>query len=105
MAIIDFRVCKSVLGLRSFMSEIVLQPEEKIMAEEIPEKYRDLFDKKAFANLATMMPDGTPQVTPVWVDFDGTHVLINSALGRQKDKNLRRNPSVAMSIVDPDNPY
>jgi PPOX class probable F420-dependent enzyme len=75
------------------------------MAEGIPEKYRDLFDKKAFANLATMMPDGTPQVTPVWVDYDGTHVLVNSARGRQKDKNLRRNPTVALSIQDPDNPY
>src|ERR1041385_3889801 len=75
------------------------------MAGVIPEKYIDLFDKKAFANLATMMPDGTPQVTPVWVDYDGTHVIINSARGRQKDKNLRSNPAVAMAIVDPDNPY
>jgi PPOX class probable F420-dependent enzyme len=75
------------------------------MAEGIPEKYRDLFDKKAFANLATMMPDGTPQVTPVWVDYDGTHVIVNSARGRQKDKNLRRNPKVSLSIQDPDNPY
>jgi PPOX class probable F420-dependent enzyme len=65
----------------------------------------DLFQKKAFANLATLMPDGTPQVTPVWVDFDGTHVLVNSARGRQKDKNMERNPSVALSILDPDNPY
>jgi PPOX class probable F420-dependent enzyme len=75
------------------------------MAEVIPEKYRDLFNKKAFANLATMMPDGTPQVTPVWVDYDGTHVIVNSARGRQKDKNLRRNPKVSLSIQDPDNPY
>jgi PPOX class probable F420-dependent enzyme len=75
------------------------------MAIEIPEKYRDLFDKKAFASLATVMPDGSPQVTPVWVDFDGTHVIVNSALGRQKDKNMHSNPSVALSILDPDNPY
>jgi PPOX class probable F420-dependent enzyme len=75
------------------------------MAEGIPEKYRDLFDKKAFAHLATMMPDGTPQVTPVWVDYDGTHVIVNSARGRQKDKNLRRSPNVSLSIQDPDNPY
>ena len=74
---------------------------------EIPEKFRDLFDadKKAFAHVVTMMPDGTPQVTPVWVDYDGTHVIINSARGRQKDKNLRRNPNVALSIQDPANPY
>ncbi|HET8675513.1 MAG TPA: PPOX class F420-dependent oxidoreductase, partial [Blastocatellia bacterium] len=75
------------------------------MAENIPEKYKDLFNKKAFANLATLMPDGTPQVTPVWVDYDGSHVLVNSARGRQKDKNMERNPSVSLSIMDPDNPY
>jgi PPOX class probable F420-dependent enzyme len=78
---------------------------EKTMAEAIPEKYLDLFDKKAFASLATVMPDGSPQVTPVWVDYDGTHVLVNSARGRQKDKNMERNSSVALSIMDPDNPY
>jgi PPOX class probable F420-dependent enzyme len=75
------------------------------MAEAIPEKYRDLFDKKAFANLATIMPDGTPQVTPVWVDYDGEYILVNSARGRRKDKNMERNPSVALSITDPENPY
>lgn len=75
------------------------------MAENIPDRYSDLFQKKAFANLATLMPDGTPQVTPVWVDYDGTHVLVNSARGRQKDKNMERNPAVALSILDPDNPY
>jgi PPOX class probable F420-dependent enzyme len=74
---------------------------------EIPEKFRDLFDydKKAFAHVATLMPDGTPQVTPVWVDYDGTHIIINSARGRQKDKNLRRSPNVSLSIQDPGNPY
>lgn len=75
------------------------------MAEEIPEKFRDLFDKKAFAHVATMMPDGTPQVTPVWVDYDGQYVIINSARGRQKDKNIKRNPAVSLSIQDPENPY
>src|SRR5919201_7090523 len=72
---------------------------------KIPEKYLDLFSKKAFANLATLMPDGSPQVTPVWCDFDGTNVLINSAKGRIKDKNMRRNKRVALSIMDPDNAY
>ena len=75
------------------------------MAGVIPEKYLDLFDKKAFAHLATLMPDGTPQVTPVWCDYDGTYILFNSAKGRQKDKNIRRNPAVALSLQDPDNPY
>lgn len=75
------------------------------MAGVIPEKYIDLFDKKAFANLATLNPDGTPQVTPVWVDYDGSHVLVNSARGRRKDKNMESNRAVALSIQDPDNPY
>lgn len=75
------------------------------MSDTIPNKYLDLFNKKAFANLATLMPDGQPQVTPVWCDFDGEHVLINTAKGRQKDRNLRREPRVSLAISDPDNPY
>lgn len=72
----------------------------------IPESYRDLLTtKKAFANLATVMADGTPQVTPIWIDFDGTHVIVNSAKGRLKDKNLRSRSQVGLSISDPDNPY
>jgi PPOX class probable F420-dependent enzyme len=71
----------------------------------IPASHLDLFKKKAFAHLATLMPDGQPQVTPVWVDFDGQHVVINTAAGRQKDKNLQRDGRVALSIADPDNPY
>ncbi len=73
--------------------------------QTIPEEYLDLFKKKAFAHLATLMADGTPQVTPVWCDFDGIHIRINSARGRQKDQNIRRDPRVSMSILDPDNPY
>ena len=75
------------------------------MAQAIPEKYQDLFKKAAFGNLATVMKDGSPQVTPVWVDYDGKYVRFNSALGRVKDKNIRRDPRVALSIVDPENPY
>jgi PPOX class probable F420-dependent enzyme len=75
------------------------------MPEAIPEKYRDLFQKKAFASLATLMPDGHPQVTPVWVDFDGKHVIVNSAKGRVKDRNMRRDPRVSLAIIDPENPY
>ena len=75
------------------------------MSQAIPDKYRDLFSKRAFANLGTLMPDGSPQVTPVWVDYDGSHVIFNSAKGRQKDRNVRRDPRVALAIVDPDNPY
>jgi PPOX class probable F420-dependent enzyme len=75
------------------------------MPDVIPEKFRDLFNKKAFASLTTLMPDGSPQTTPVWVDSDGQHVIFNSAKGRQKDRNVRRDPRVAIAIVDPDNPY
>ncbi len=75
------------------------------MPGTIPEKYQDLFQKKAFASLATLMPDGKPQVTPVWCDFDGKHVLVNSAKGRVKDRNMRRDPRVSMALIDPDNPY
>jgi PPOX class probable F420-dependent enzyme len=71
----------------------------------IPESHVDIFGKKAFANLATLMPNGSPQVTPVWVDYDGQYVLINTAAGRQKDKNLQRDGRVALSIIDPENPY
>ena len=75
------------------------------MAAPIPEEFKDLFTKKAFAHLATLMPDGSPQVTPVWCDYDGTYILVNSAKGRVKDKNMRRNRNVGITIVDPENPY
>ena len=75
------------------------------MAAAIPSPFLDLFQKKAFGNLATLMPDGTPQVTPVWVDYDGSRVILNSARGRRKDKNMKSGARVAIAIMDPDNPY
>jgi PPOX class probable F420-dependent enzyme len=75
------------------------------MAATIPEAFKNLFVKVAFAHLATLMPDGSPQVTPVWVDYDGSHVRVNSAKGRLKDKNMRRDKRVALSIQDPENAY
>lgn len=76
------------------------------MAEKIlPDSHLDLFTKKTFAHLATLMPSGQPQVTPVWVDYDGRHIVINTAVGRQKDKNLQRDGRVALSLTDPENPY
>jgi PPOX class probable F420-dependent enzyme len=75
------------------------------MAPTIPDKYKDLLSKVAFAHLATLMPGGSPQVTPVWWDFDGAHVRVNSAKGRVKDKNMWRNGKVALSVQDPENPY
>ena len=71
----------------------------------IPHTFIDLFQKKSFGQLATLMPDGSPQVTPVWVDYDGRYILVNTAKGRVKDQNMRRDPRVGMDLVDPDNPY
>jgi len=75
------------------------------MSQAIPDKFRDLFTKRAFASLGTLMPDGSPQVTPVWCDIEGDRVVVNSARGRQKDKNIRREPRVALAVIDPENPY
>jgi PPOX class probable F420-dependent enzyme len=73
----------------------------------IPSSHVDLLQmqKPAFAQLATVNSDGSPQVTPVWVDYDGTHVLVNTARGRVKTRNLEKNPRVALAISDPENPY
>ena len=73
----------------------------------IPENFGDLlsWEKKSFAHLALVLRDGAPQCTPLWFDYDGTHVIINSALGRVKDKSMRHTPHVALAISDPDNPY
>ena len=68
-------------------------------------KYRDIFDKKTFCCVATGGQDGVPQVTPVWCEFDGTHIVFNTARGRVKDKNPAKNPRVAVTASDPDNPY
>ena len=75
------------------------------MAQQIPEKALDLFQKPALAHIATLMPDGTPQVTPVWVDFDGTYVRINTSKGRRKEINMEHRPQVGLDIVDPANPF
>lgn len=71
----------------------------------IPETHADIFDKPAFAHLSTLMPDGSPQASPVWVDREGDFVVINSARGRRKDKNIEADPRVAVSITDPENGY
>lgn len=73
----------------------------------IPSNYQDLIadETKAFGFLATLLKDGSPQLTPVWFNTDGTHILINSAVGRVKDRNMRRDSRVAFVILDPKNPY
>ncbi len=75
------------------------------MTGKIPDQFLDLIEAPAFANLATVMKDGSPHVTPVWFDFDGECIRINTAKGRVKDRNMRDNPRVALSIMDPKNPY
>lgn len=75
------------------------------MSVPIPDAYLDLFQKPAFASLCTVMPDGSPQVTPVWCDLANGQVIFNTAKGRKKDSNLRRDPRVALAIIDPGNPY
>lgn len=73
----------------------------------IPSSHLDLItdEKKALACLATIMKDGSPQLTPIWFNTDGTHILINSARGRVKDFNMRRHNRVALVILDPNDPY
>jgi len=72
----------------------------------IPDKFLPvLTQKKAFAHLATVMPDGTPQVTPVWFFYKDGKFVVNTARGRVKDRNMSKNAKVALSIIDPDNPY
>jgi len=73
----------------------------------IPESYQDLFrdEAKAYLYLATIMPDGTPQVTPVWFSMDDKYLLINTAEGRTKDLNMQARPNVALVIQDPSDPY
>ena len=72
---------------------------------ELPEGAKSLLDEPNLAHFVTLMKDGSPQVTPVWVSHDGSHVLINTAEGRQKPRNLRRDPRVALSVVDKNNNF
>lgn len=71
----------------------------------LSDEVRSILDKKTFAHVATLMPDGSPQVSPVWVDYDGDLVIFNTAKGRQKSNNLERDPRIAISATDPENPY
>lgn len=73
--------------------------------EPIPEEYHDLFERRSFAFVATLLPDGAPHVTPTWVDRDGDHVLVNTVRDNRKDRNVRKDPRVALAIADPENPY
>ncbi len=73
------------------------------MSVQVPEIARDLLDRPLTCVLVTMMPDGQPQATPVWFDFDGENIRINTALGRQKARNMTVGSKVTISIIDPEN--
>jgi hypothetical protein len=72
---------------------------------EIPKNYRDLLDSTVLAHVATIGPHGEPQNNPVWFDWDGEHVKFSQTKARQKSRNLNGDPRIALSIVDPENPY
>jgi PPOX class probable F420-dependent enzyme len=71
----------------------------------LPDSVKNLIEAKTFANVATLMPDGSPHVTQTWVDHDGDIVLINTFEGSQKHRNVVRNPKIALDVCDPTNPY
>lgn len=74
---------------------------------KIPESYHDFFEKETFAHVVTLFPDGAPQTTPVWVDYDeeSDRLLVNTERHRQKVRNVESNPDVSVSMLDPDDPY
>ena len=75
------------------------------MSEQFTQAARDLIAKKSLLHVASLGPDGSPHVTPVWGELDGDDVIINTALGRAKARNLANDGRVALSLTDPDNPY
>lgn len=73
--------------------------------ESLTQRDRQIFEGKNFAHLVTLMPDGSPQASPVWVELEGDMIVVNSSEGRVKTNNVRRDPRVAISILDGDEPY
>jgi PPOX class probable F420-dependent enzyme len=71
----------------------------------LSEEQKQFFKKPNFGHLATLEPDGSPQVTPVWIDVDDEHILINTAKGRKKVRNIQRDPRVSVEVADQENPY
>ena len=74
---------------------------------DVPPGFQDLFEQATFAHVVTMFPNGMPHASPVWVDYDAAdnRVLVNTERHRQKARNVERNPAVAVSMVDPEDPY
>jgi PPOX class probable F420-dependent enzyme len=75
------------------------------MADTLSPKARELISRPVLASLATLNPDGSPQITPLWIDLEGDNVLFNTAQGRIKARNLEKDSRVAVSVIDPDDPY
>lgn len=75
------------------------------MAARIPDSHRDLLDGPVIAALATLMPDGSPQVTPVWISYDGTHIIVNGTIDRQKHSNMVERPQVSLMMFDPQDQF
>ncbi len=75
------------------------------MGSQIPESHRDLLERPVLAALATLMPDGQMQVTPVWCTYDGTYVIVNATADRQKHKNMVERPHVTLMLLDPENAF
>ncbi|WP_255196575.1 PPOX class F420-dependent oxidoreductase [Halorarius litoreus] len=73
--------------------------------EPVPSEYQDLFEKPSIAYVATLLPDGTPHVTPTWIDFDGENLLVNTIRDNRKDRNVRDDPRITVAVADPENPY
>ncbi len=71
----------------------------------IPEKFKDLLDKPALAHVATVTPNGSPRTSPMWFEWDGERILLSHTKARAKYRDVQANPRVALSIVDPDDPY
>ncbi|HEX2179281.1 MAG TPA: PPOX class F420-dependent oxidoreductase [Actinomycetota bacterium] len=71
----------------------------------LSDEQKEFFRKPNFGHLATLEPDGSPQVTPVWIDVDDEHILINTAKGRKKVRNIERDPRVSVEVADQENPY
>ena len=75
------------------------------ITHELTDSAKGLLNGKNIAFVASLMKDGSPQITPVWIDYDGQFIMINTAEGRVKQKNFQRDPRIAISIIDPTNPY
>lgn len=103
-----YRAETGVIGWRTGRDEPARTPsayETKGYGMEIPDSHTDLLNKKGFAHVATIGPRGEPQSNPVWYDWDGRFIKVSQTTTRQKYRNIQREPRIALSVVDPENPY